>query len=72
MRLFVLLVSGLLAGSSVQAQDAPSPRLGETVRRFQKLQIANDSAPVSNLKLVSEHLECVLGSGRAGYVRAGD
>jgi len=72
MRLFALLVSGLLAGSAVQAQDARPPKLVETVDRYRNLQVADQSAAVANLKLVSEHLQCVLGSGRAAYVRAGD
>jgi hypothetical protein len=72
MRLFGLLASGLLAAATAAAGDGAAPGLVDIVGRFEKLQIANESAPVANLKLASGHLECVLATGRAGFVKAGD
>jgi hypothetical protein len=71
-RLFGLLAPGLLAASLASGAGGPAPSLVELVDRFEKLQLANDSAAVANLKLTSEHLECVLTTGRAAYVKAGD
>jgi hypothetical protein len=70
-RLVGLLVPGLLTAAAAFGAGGPAPGLVEIVGRFEKLQVANESAPVANLKLTSEHLECVL-VGRAGYVKAGD
>lgn len=71
MRLFGLLVTGLLAAATGLAADAATPGLVAVVEGFEKLEVASESAPVTNLKLTSGHLECVLVSGRAGYVKAG-
>lgn len=72
MRSSWLLASGILAAAQTVPAAAPAaPGLVEVIDRFEKLQVGNESAPVANMRLTSGHLECVLSSGRAGLVKAG-
>jgi hypothetical protein len=71
-RLFGLLAVGMLAAATALASGSATPGLVPFLDGFEKLQVANESGPVTNLKLSSGHLECTLVSGRAAYVKAGD
>ncbi len=70
LRSFALVLWGCLAACGA-AEQAASPGLVQTVEGFEKLQLAIESAPVTNMKLKSGHFECVLAAGRASFVKAG-
>src|SRR5262249_2936111 len=72
MRLLGILLTGFLAAARLAADAGASPGLVGLVRTYEKLQVGAESAPAQNLKLVSGHLACTLGSGSVAYVKAGD
>lgn len=72
MRLLGLLAAGILAGSVALGAGGAAPGLVELVNGFDNPKLADESAPVSNLKLVSGRLQCTLAAGRASYVKVGD
>ncbi len=61
----------LLAVRGASMAPAATLDLVETVEGFEKPQIAAESAPVANLKLVSGRFACVLTTGRAAFVKVG-
>ncbi len=72
MRLIGLVASGILAASWAVGAGGSPAGLVETIDRFENLQVSTESAPVADMRLASGHLDCMLATGRAAYVRAGD
>ena len=66
-----LVFAAILAIPGAPVAGAATPDLVEVVEGFEKPQIADESAPVSNLKLTSGPFECALTAGRAAFVKAG-
>ena len=67
-----LAFSGTLALVGAASGQTARAGLTETVDAFEKPQLAAESAPVTNLKLTSGRFECLLVTGRASLVKAGE
>jgi hypothetical protein len=72
MRLFGLMLAGVMAAASAFGAEGSTPNLPELVDRFEKLQISGAGALTAKVHLVSGHLDCTLTGGSIALVKAGD
>jgi hypothetical protein len=72
MRVLGILATGFLAAATALADAGSPPGLNALVHTYERLQVAPESAPAQNVKLVAGHLACTLASGSVAVVKAGD
>src|ERR1700738_3050127 len=65
------LLASLCLALSASPASAATPNLAETIERFDHLRVG-DAVAVTNLRLGEEHFECILRSGSAAPVKAGE
>jgi hypothetical protein len=70
MRVRPLLVATMCLAAAPLAAAAGG--LASTVEQFEHLSVGAESVAVANLRVKSDHLDCLLVSGRAAPVRAGE
>src|SRR3977135_746177 len=65
------LLAATMCLAAARLAAAPG-ELASTVEQFEHLAVGAESVAVSNLRLKSDHLDCLFVSGRAAPVRAGE